>query len=189
MSRWARHGLWMFVEALLVVSLLSGCGWHLRGSTGSALSGGDLEDIKVYLAPEMGEGALTSAAADTLRGYGAQVVSDPQAADWVLDLLDQQTDRRTVSVTRQGQARAYELHYVLRFGVHSGAGVPLLGAQTVATQVVYQTDPQNILGRESQERRLLEQLRQHALELMMARLARIPSESGKAVPGRGADSP
>lgn len=179
MSRSLLHGIPLLLGSLLLI----GCGWHLRGSGGS-----DLEGVKIYLVPEMGEGELASATADTLRGYGANIVSEAQAADWTLVLLDQQTDRRTVSVTPQGQARAYELRYALRFRVDSGAGVALLGEQTVASQVVYQTDPQNILGRESQERRLLEQLRNQALDLMMARLARIPPETGKAVPGRGADS-
>lgn len=153
---------------LLLVGVLVGCGWHLRGSGGSGLEG-----VTIYLQPEMGEGELANATADTLRSYGAEVVSDRLAADWVLVLLGQQTDRRTVSVTPQGQARAYELTFVLRFRADSQEGEPLLKEQTVAPQVVYQADPQNILGRESQERRLTEQLRRQALDLMMARLANI----------------
>lgn len=178
MSRSVLCGL----PVLLIISLLVGCGWHLRGSGGS-----DLEDITVYLLPEMGEGELSNATADVLRSYGAQVVSDPQAANWVLVLLEQQTDRRTVSVTPRGQARAYELNYILRFRVDSGEGAPLLDEQTVATQVVYQADPQNILGRESQEQRLTEQLRFQVLDLMMARLANIPPQTDETVHGRGAD--
>ncbi|MCO6441501.1 MAG: hypothetical protein J5I81_10525 [Nitrococcus mobilis] len=158
------------LSLLFVIALLVGCGWHLRGSGG----GGDLDGVMVYVLPEMGEGELANITTDTLRSYGAQVVDDQQVADWVLVLLGQQTNRRTVSVTPQGQARAYELRYTLRFRVDTAEGEALLGGQTVAPQVVYQADPQNVLGRESQERRLTEQLRHQALDLMMGRLAGIP---------------
>lgn len=157
---------------LLVVSLLAGCGWHLRGS-----GGGGLQGIMVYLLPKMGEGALSKDAAETLRSYGAQVVADRQGAEWILILQNQQTNRRTVSVTREGEARAYELSYTLRFRVNSAAGATLLDVQTVTTRVVYQANPQNILGSESQERRLTEQLRSQALDLMSARLANIPRQA------------
>ncbi|WP_040661909.1 LPS-assembly lipoprotein LptE [Nitrococcus mobilis] len=158
------------LSQLLVVALLVGCGWHLRGSGGGA----DLEGVMVYVLPEMGEGELANVTTDTLRNYGAQVVGDQPVADWVLVLLGQQTNRRTVSVTSQGQARAYELSYTLHFRVDTAEGEALLDEQTVAPQVVYQADPQNVLGRESQERRLIEQLRRQALDLMMGRLAGIP---------------
>lgn len=165
MSRFALHGLLLL---MLVAPPLTGCGWHLRGSAGSGLEG-----VRVYLQPEMGEGELANVASDTLQSYGAKVVSDRLDADWALVLLGQQIRRRTVSVTPQGQARAYELVYELRFRADSKDGEMLLKEQTVAPQVVYQADPQNILGRESQERRLTEQLRRQALDLMMARLANI----------------
>lgn len=196
MSRSAQHGLRMFADALsarggalwrerrrgavggcqqtlvsllLAVSFLVGCGWHLRGS-----GGGGLEGANIYLLPKMGVGELSKATADALRRYGAEIVGKRQAADWVLVLLDQQMDRRTVSVTPGGEARAYELSYRLRFRVESGAGAVLLGEQAVAPQVVYPVDPRDILGSESQARRLTEQLRHQALERMMARLANIP---------------
>lgn len=154
---------------LLVVSLLVGCGWHLRGSGGSGLEG-----VMIYLLPKMGEGALSNATADVLTSYGAKVVSDRQTADWILVLLDQNTSNRTVSVTPQGEPRAYDLIYTLHFRVDSGAGAELLGAQSVGSRLVYQADPRDILANESQARRLTEQLRQQALDLMVARLANMP---------------
>lgn len=154
---------------LLLVSLLVGCGWHLRGS-----GGGGLQGVTVYLQPKMGVGALSKAAEEALQGYGAQMVTDRKGAEWDLVLLSERTNRRTVSVTREGEARAYELSYTLRFQVNSGDGATLLGEQTVTTRLVYQANPQNILGSESQQRGLTEQLRSQAVDLMSARLANIP---------------
>lgn len=183
MSRSALYSL----PLLLVISLLVGCGWHLRGSGGEGLKG-----IMIYLLPKMGEGELANAAADVLTGYGAKIGSDRQTADWVLVLLDQNTSRRTISVTPRGEARAYELSYTLRFRVDSGDGAALLGEQSVGTQLVYQANPFNILGSESQARRLTEQLRQQVLELMVARLANMPQHNTPPPlpptgPRRGAD--
>lgn len=168
MSRPALYGL----PLVLIVSLLVGCGWHLRGS-----GSGGLEGVTIYLLPKMGEGALSKAAADTLTGYGAKIVTDRQAAKWILVLLDQNTGRSTISVTPRGEARAYELSYTLHFRVDSSDGAALLGEQSVGTQVVYQANPLNILGNESQARRLTEQLRQQVLDLMVARLANIPQHA------------
>lgn len=166
MSRSVLRGLpW-----LLAVSLLVGCGWHLRGS-----GGGGLQGITVYLLPKMGVGELSKATAAALRRYGAEVVRKRQAADWVLVLLDQHTERRTVSVTPGGEARAYELSYRLRFRVESGEGAVVLGEQAVAPQIVYPANPRDLLGSASQAQRLIDQLRHRALERMLARLANISS--------------
>ena len=170
------------LSVVLTLALLVGCGWHLRGS-----GGGGLKGVMIYLLPQMGEGELSNATADALRSYGAEVVGDRKAADWVLVLLDQNTSRRTVSVTPEGEARAYELTYSLRFRADSGEGASLLGEQSVASQLVYQADPRNILANESQARRLTEQLRDQALELMIARLASIPPTDKQGGAARGAN--
>ncbi|HET8702147.1 MAG TPA: LPS assembly lipoprotein LptE [Nitrococcus sp.] len=158
---------------LLTISLLVGCGWHLRGSGGG---GAGLQGIMVYLLPQMGEGPLSKATDDALQSYGAKVVSDRRTADWVLVLVSQNTSSRTVSITSQGEAQAYELTYTLRFRVDAPNGTPLLSEQSVASDTSYQTNPHDILGSESQARRLTEQMRGQAIDLMMGRLANIPRQ-------------
>ncbi|SIT66457.1 LPS-assembly lipoprotein [Ectothiorhodosinus mongolicus] len=149
---------------VLVVLLLAGCGFQLRGVgvlpaplqqlqiTG--LSSGD----PLYRELERG-----------LNAQGATVVPGTQASA-VLRFRDFESGRRVVSVGRDGRVNEYELF--LRF-TYEVAGINdefELEPVSLNLSRDYQFDAEQILSRDVQESTLQEAMRRDAVQLIMLRL-------------------
>ena len=74
----------------------------------------------------------------------------------VVELLEQRTRRRSVSVTGQGRAAEYETTLEVRYQVHDKNGVELIAARWLRSERVFRVDRNNIVGN-SEEQALLEQ--------------------------------
>jgi LPS-assembly lipoprotein len=154
--------------SLLLIVLLTGCGWQLRGA--GAGFGGEA----VYVESEVGAGELAFEAARTLSDLGARIVEDPAAADTIVVLVDESVSRTTLAVNERGRATEYELRYSLAFRVEDAGGV--LGRQTVRTYQAYDANPLDPLAEQSERERVLRDLREEAVNTMVARVARIRGE-------------
>lgn len=150
----------------LLIGLLTGCGWHLRGSGPSAAS---LEGRRLYVDSEVA-GELPATVARGLRLAGAETVPAPEAADAVLALLGEQVQRRAAAVSENARVQEYEIAYRLRFRLVSPGGGLILPEQEVGSSQVYRYDRTNVLGSQSQEAVVTERLRQDAIRLLLPRV-------------------
>jgi LPS-assembly lipoprotein len=147
----------------LLLALLAGCGWQLRGASTASLAERALHVRSQTQVPE-----LEALVARNLRLAGAQVVA-VGAAEAAIVLLDEQLQRRPVSVSQNAQVQEYELGYQLRYRLERD-GAPVGDAQVVIVSQVFRNDANNVLSVQAQEATLTAQLRQDAIRLLLPRI-------------------
>ncbi len=153
---------------LLAWSLLSGCGFHLRGAVDLppdervvALAGIGLDrpfarELQRLL--ELVEGRLTR---------------DPKEAGSVVVVHQIQQDRRIVSLDEHGKAIEFELVYRVRFEARKPDGRVLLPMQTITIRRIYLNPQFQIIGKSEEESVIREEMRREAARTLLRRLRRV----------------
>jgi LPS-assembly lipoprotein len=107
------------IALMMTLLVLSGCGFHLRGST-------DIPFATIYL----GVGDTSPVAVvlkRAIRGNGpTKVVTDPAKADIRLELLGEGVRTEILTINSLGIAAEYNLLYTLRFRVTDTKGRPYI---------------------------------------------------------------
>ena len=154
----------------LALLLVGGCGFHLRtydlqGSVATASVTGSNRN------------PLTEPLKRALRGAGVTVVDSAQDADLRIDLLNERSSRRSVSVTSQARAAEYETTLAIQYAVRSGSEQMLIEPRWVQTSRVFQVDRDNLVGA-SEEQSLLEREMVNDLIGQVIRSLNAASEGG-----------
>ncbi len=164
--------------ALLLVSLLLGCGFHLRGS---------ISTPQGALPPQMASTFIDalpgSLIADGLRQRllesGVLLVEELELASAVLSISGEQFSRRVLSIDDSGKVGEYELRYQATFKVYQPQLAETLvepkqtfsiEAQTLSVERVYQYDVSGVLGKSQEEILLREDMQRDLARLIFYRL-------------------
>ena len=157
----------MMASLMLVFSLLmlSGCGFHLRGS-------GELPEelSEVALEGTRPNGELGVAVRNGFSRVGGQVVDSKTRAQSVLVITQDSSSRRVLSVDSIGQANEYELAYTLGFRLDDPNGVNRVVQQSINLRRQFRFDPDLTLAKADEEARLVREMRQDAVRQMLQRL-------------------
>ncbi|BCX87930.1 LPS-assembly lipoprotein [Methylomarinovum tepidoasis] len=157
----------MRLMPLLIVLLLAGCGFHLRGAVELppdkrvvALQGIGLDhpfarDLAMFLA--LVEGRLTG---------------DPSQAGSVVVIHGIDQRRRVVSLDEHGKAIEFELIYKVRFEARTADGKPLLPLQTITLRRIYLNTQLQAIGKAEEESLIREEMRREAARTLLRRLQR-----------------
>lgn len=92
------------IGCFLLVLIASSCSWHLRGSVSVPQ-----QITTLYLSAEDGKGALISELQQLLRANHVNLVDDSLLADYSLNILDENKDKRTAGVGNDALSSAYEI--------------------------------------------------------------------------------
>jgi LPS-assembly lipoprotein len=148
---------------LLVLMVLAGCGFRLRGTA-------DLPFQTLYI-----PNAVTGIALDLKRsiqaGTDAKVVEDAKAADAVLAFSHETRQKEILSLNAAGRVREFRLRYRVGFRVHDGKGndyVPLSSMEL--TRDVSFNDAE-VLAKEAEEQLLFRDMQSDMVQQIMRRLA------------------
>lgn len=145
--------------------MLQACGFHLRGDVQLAP-----QLKKVYIEGSDPYDSLVRELSRALTTAGATVVTEPQQATAILHILNNSGDRRVLSVRATGKAQEYELYQRLEFRVRAADGQELLSAQRLELTRDYLFDPNDVLGKASEEETLRRDMRRDLVRLAMLRL-------------------
>lgn len=157
------------VTAALIVGVLSGCGFHLRGSGGGETLSAVLPAVRVVPAGAAANDPFTVAIRNALAAAGTKVVAATNAP--ALVLLGENIQTRVAAVnTATAKASAYLLLYRTRFRLD---GPRRIAAQSISLQRIYSFDPTQVLAREQQEQELMRDMRSDAARQIVRRLARL----------------
>ncbi|NOQ93135.1 MAG: hypothetical protein GQ547_00700 [Methylophaga sp.] len=151
--------------SLLFVAL-AGCGFQLRGS---ATLPDSLKTMYVQ-----GVNLQQGLGLELKRGLtrnGVQVVNNYQEGSAVLTVLDNQFERRVLSVGSDAKVSEYGLHGWVSFKVSDGKGQIISDVQKVEAQRDYQFDQDQVLGKDDEERLLREQLNKQLVQSILRRLS------------------
>jgi len=104
--------------------MLTACGYHLRGAL-------ELPEAlkKMYVKGASAE--LSAAIERTFRVTSGKLVATPGEAGMILNVINEDYQRRTVSLSSSGFSNEFELTYRLTFDLLDGEGNELVSAQTI----------------------------------------------------------
>jgi LPS-assembly lipoprotein len=131
--------------AVLLATLVSGCGFHLAGRTPLPES-----MKKAYVQATDQQTDFAQSLRKALLTSGAHPASDKAQASSVVNILRDAVVRRTLSVSAQNKPNEYEITYNVRFSVSAG-DKELLAPQDISATRSYSYDETRQLAKEHEE--------------------------------------
>ncbi|QJD58926.1 hypothetical protein HG264_08390 [Pseudomonas sp. gcc21] len=143
--------------------LLSGCGFHLRGTGVDSVT---LDELR-FSAPDEHSPTYRQLLA-ALQSDGVRITD---AADYHLRLISDRHERVALSYTSRISAAEYEIRQHLTFQINDSEGRPLIGPETLTARRVYVNDRDNIVGTAEEEDLLREEMRRDMTRQVLFRLS------------------
>jgi LPS-assembly lipoprotein len=156
----------VLLTSLLTLTLLQGCGFHLRG----AVLLPD-EMAATWVAGEGVSGELLQSVRDAIRNTNGDTAASEAAATAVLLLSDETYSRRVAAVGGDGKVSEYQLHYSVRWRVRTKSG-ETLGEGELKQREQYQYSSGQVLGKSEEESYLRGTMVKAAVRDLMRKLRR-----------------
>lgn len=157
---------------LVIVALLlvSACGFRLKGTA-------ELPFQTLYLPASGGIGLDLKRNIEA--GTHTKVVEDPQAAQAVLEFLQEARQKEILSLSASARVREFRLIYVVSFRVHDGKGADFLPPATLQLARDFTFNDAEILAKETEEQLLYREMQADMVRQILHRLssARKPAAS------------
>lgn len=154
------------LPALLVLALLQGCGWHLRG---------DL-DLPPSISPLFIQGLarydkLRMELGSSLTSSGVEVAEQPNKAGAILRILNRSTNKRVLSVIgTTGKVAEYELQEALEFDMLDADGQELFPKQRVEVIRTYINREEEVLGKRREEETMRKEMRRDLVSRVLTHM-------------------
>lgn len=157
------------IVLLLTATLLTGCGFHLRGSVQLPESVSSIylqDDTDSQIAPVLKQ---------QLTDNGVNLVARAADARAVLILQGEQYQKRVLSVGGAGKVQEFLLQYTVHFSVVDHKGVALLKQQTVTLEQDLRFDETAVLAKSSEEAQRKQDMLQDAVRQILRRIQSVSS--------------
>jgi LPS-assembly lipoprotein len=151
---------WALLLGLL--SAISGCGFHPRGS--SALP---LEMAVTFIKSGQPYGSLVGDFSAALRAQGGQVTRQRSEATAILHIVSNEIEKRVLSVDTAGKVLEYETQQTIRFSVVTHENLPLVEEQEVSMAKDYIFSSSDVLSTEREDKTLRKTLQRNLVNLAM----------------------
>lgn len=153
--------------AMLVLAMLSGCGFHFRDATSYPP-----QMAVMYIDTADRYSPFYQKLVATLRRGGIRLTDDPAQARTTLKILKDDTGRRLLSVTARNVPAEFEVWYEVRFAVDVD------GAEAVPAERLYLTrdfafDETRVLGKEGEEQNIRQAIAADLVGLVSRRLSAV----------------
>ncbi len=159
MKRW-------LITALLSASLVSGCGFHLRGKV-------DLpEQLSAIYIQQKNASPLRLAVRDALTFAGGNVVKDKSLASATLELEDTRVTRAVRTVDLRGKATSYTLTLRTVFRVLSPTNETLLPSKIASASRKLNFNSVQVLASERESGILVKEMEKDVAQQIIRNLAR-----------------
>jgi LPS-assembly lipoprotein len=151
--------------AVTLALLVSACGFQLRGQV-------ELPEAmaRTYISAADRQSLFYRKLEAGLRMNGVDVVDSPIEASAVLNILDDDTGRRVLSVSARNVPREYEVYYRIEFSVEAGESM-MIRPQEQALVRDYTYDETRVLGKAREEDQLREAIAEDLVRVVMFQLA------------------
>ena len=156
------------MKKLLIVSfcllLTTACGWHLRGYQPLP---DDLQTLHLQTVDPYSN--LNKSLRRSLQAAGVTLVPVQSDAPYTLDILGQDTRRRTISTTERGKVAEYELTVQLRYAIKTADNKTLLGPDSIDVTRVYVFDENNVASTYEEEQLLISEIQRDMVQQLIRR--------------------
>ena len=151
---------------VLIMSLLSGCGFQLRGSQTLPATWG-----KVAVVAEANVNpSLVTSVRNLWKTQGVQLTNNA-AADTYIILISDSTQRRVLSRDEQGRDLELEIQQRLEYRVENKEGDSVLPTQSVQRTRNFVNNVNNVLGTSGEEQTVRDELTQELANTLLRRLS------------------
>ena len=158
----------LWISALMTLPLAA-CGFQLRGSRPDA----KLEFSSVHLEATSGSPIERDLRTALLAQGNTVLATDRKSADVTLRILQENQEKKVLTINAQGQVREFSLLYRLRFDVLDKENGVLLEPTELALQTFMSYSESQALAKETEERLIYSDLRADAVSQVMRRLSQI----------------
>ncbi len=152
------------VLALLASLMLSGCGFQLRGVA-------ELSFKTLYV-----QGATLSISREldqSFKANGIRIVNNQSDADLLLEMLNETSEKRILSLSGGGKVREYELDYHVNFRTRQPANPIWSPPQSVQSRRDFSYSDEALLGKLDEESQLNADMRSDTVREILRRLSAI----------------
>lgn len=151
---------------MCMLSLVTGCGFQLRGSTNlpAAMEITYIEGVKPF-------GTLADDFAAALRLRNITVSDRERTATAVLHITGNNTEKLVVSVDTSGNVLEYEVRQTIHFSVHAADQQVVVPEQSVSLSRDYIFSSTDVLGKQREEEVVRATLQENLVNLAMLRIA------------------
>lgn len=148
----------------LMLAVLSACGFHMRRAV-------DLpEGLKTVYVNGFAPGSpFPSYLGQNMKLSDGQVTSDRETAGFVLNAVNEQFNRREVSLSDTGKANVYELTYILTFDIQTPTGQVILSPQTIQVVRDYFNPQIEVIGKSEEESVIRNEMYKEAVRTLLRR--------------------
>jgi len=136
--------------ALLMLLIISSCGFHMRGMTEISfktisLEGKELSFIKVLK--------------KVLNRNKVAIVSSTENPELRIELLSEESEKRILSLSGQGLVREFEIFYRIRYRIKTPDSETWSQENILESRRDFTYSDSNVIGKEEEERQLNESMR------------------------------
>ncbi|HYQ71879.1 MAG TPA: LPS assembly lipoprotein LptE [Gammaproteobacteria bacterium] len=164
------NSLFARISALLlllsVALLAAGCGFHLRGS---AALPAPME--VTFIKSNDPFSSLIDDFSEALKIHDVKVTQERGEATAVLNIIDNDTTTRLLSVNTSGKVLEYDIQQTIRFSVVTAGNEILVPEQTVSLNRDYTYSNTDVLGKQREDRVVRSNLQRNIVNLAMLRIA------------------
>jgi LPS-assembly lipoprotein len=152
--------------AVILAAVLTGCGFHLRGT-----QGGNLPYQSLYIAlPETSDVRIWLQR--YIKGSGnTQIADNAESAEAIFQQLSDNRQKAILSVNAQGRVREYRLQMTYRFRVVNAKGQILVPSNEISLSRDISFDDSNVLAKDLEEGLLWRDMNNDLVNQIMRRLS------------------
>lgn len=140
--------------ALLMLLIISSCGFHMRGMTEISFKTISLEGKELSFIKDLKK---------VLNRNKVAIVSSTENPELRVELLSEESEKRILSLSGQGLVREFEVFYRVRYRVKTIDSEIWSQENIIETRKDFTYSDSNLIGKEEEERQLNEAMRNEAI--------------------------
>jgi LPS-assembly lipoprotein len=156
----------VFIRAivlLFLVASLAGCGFALRGTNNSmAFQNIYIQGNTLVISKSLKQSLTTS---------GVTVMESAEGADMQIEMVGEESEKRILSLAGTGTVNEFELYYRVHYRTKQTGASLWSPVQTVEARRDYTFSDANLLAKQSEEKRLNQNMQSDVVSNIMRRLA------------------
>ncbi|CAM8389242.1 RlpB Rare lipoprotein B [Candidatus Methylopumilus universalis] len=140
--------------AILLLLVITSCGFHLRGMTEISFKTISLEGKEL---------SLTKNLKKILNTNKVAIVSSTENPELRVELLSEESEKRILSLSGQGLVREFEIFYRVRYRIKTSDSEIWSQENIIETRKDFTYSDSSLIGKEEEERQLNEAMRIEAI--------------------------
>ena len=140
--------------AILLLLVISSCGFHMRGMTEISFKTISLEGKEL---------SFTKNLKKILNTNKVAIVSPTENPELRVELLSEESEKRILSLSGQGLVREFEIFYRVRYRIKTSDSEIWGQENIIETRKDFTYSDSNLIGKEEEERQLNEAMRNEAI--------------------------